>query len=284
MSPIRSFFISIYRNKRAFVGFVVLSVFLLAAVFGPMVSKLDTETDFSQRYQPPSSEHLLGTDYVGRDILVQLVYGARDVLFIGILGALGTVVIGFSIGALAGFSGRRTDSVIMFVTNLLLTIPTFPIMLILSAFIKVSHPLVLIGIIAALSWASLARAIRSQILSLKQREFITVCTVMGYNRFQIIFTELLPNLASYLAISFVYAMQSAINSSTVLIMLGFAPFAPTHWGTIQNIAISQAAGAFEPKTLIYLFSPIVCFTLLQTSGFFFASGLDDALNPRLRSH
>jgi peptide/nickel transport system permease protein len=284
MGALKSFFRSIYRNRRAFVGFLILSAFILVAIVGPLCCSLDLKTDFAKRYQAPSWAHWLGTDYVGRDILVQLVYGARDVLFIGILGGLATVLVGFTIGAIAGYSGRRLDGLIMFVTNLFLTIPRFPIMLILSAFIKLSHPLILVGIIAALSWSSLARSIRSQILSLKQREFITVCTVMGYNRFQIIFSELLPNLVSYLAISFVYAMQGAINDSSILIMMGFAPFAPTHWGTIQNIAISQAAGAFEPRTFIYLFSPIVCFTLLQTAGVFFAGGLDEALNPRLRSH
>jgi len=284
MGALKSFFRSIYRNRRAFIGFLILAAFVLVAVFGPLCCELDLKTDFATRYLAPSWSHPLGTDYVGRDILVQLVYGARDVLSIGILGALATVLVGFTVGAVAGYSGPRVDGLITFVTNLFLTIPRFPIMLILSAFIKLSHPLILVAIIALLSWASLARSIRSQILSLKQREFITVCTVMGYNRFQIIFSELLPNLVSYLAISFVYAMQGAINDSSILIMMGFAPFAPTHWGTIQNIAISQAAGAFEPRTFIYLFSPIVCFTLLQTAGVFFAGGLDEALNPRLRSH
>jgi len=284
MDAVKSFFRTIYANRRAFVGFLILSVFILAAVFGPLVCTPDKTTDFAKRYLPPSIGHLLGTDYVGRDILVQLVYGARDVLFIGILGGLATLLAGFTIGALSGYSGRSLDGGIMFVTNLFLTIPRFPIMLILSAFIKLSHPLMLVGVIACLSWASLACSVRSQILSLKQREFITVCTVMGYNRFQIIFSELLPNLVSYLAISFVYAMQNAVSDSSMLILMGFAPFAPTHWGTIQNIAISQAAGAFEPRTFIYLFSPIVCFTLLQTASVFFASGLDEALNPRLRKH
>ena len=282
MDAVKSFFLSIYRNRRAFAGFLILSAFIFLAVFGPLIWTLDTTTDFSKRYLTPSFHHLLGTDYVGRDLFIQLVYGARDVLVIGILGGLATVLLGFTIGALAGYSGRRLDSFIMFVTNLFLTIPRFPLMIIMAAFIKLSHPLILVAVIASLSWASLARSVRSQVLSLKQREFITVCTIMGYNRFQIIFSELLPNLVSYLAIAFVYAMQGAVNDSSMLILMGFAPFAPTHWGTIQNIAISQAAGAFEPKTLVYLFSPIVCFTLLQTSCVFFAGGLDEALNPRLR--
>lgn len=284
MSIVRSFFVSIYGNKRAFIGFLVLAGLVITAAIGPLVCTLDMKTDFSRRYLPPSFAHLLGTDYVGRDLFVQLVYGARDVLVIGILGGLATVLVGFTIGALAGYSGRRLDGFIMFVTNLFLTVPRFPLMIILAAFIKLSHPLILVAVIASLSWASLARAVRSQVLSLKQREFITVCHVMGYNRFQIIFSELLPNLVSYLAIAFVYAMQGAINDSSMLILMGFAPFAPTHWGTIQNIAISQAAGAFEPKTLIYLFAPIVCFTILQTASVFFAGGLDEALNPRLRKH
>ncbi|NLB39536.1 MAG: ABC transporter permease subunit, partial [Clostridiales bacterium] len=159
-----------------------------------------------------------------------------------------------------------------------------PILLVISAFIKISHPVMLSLVIAFLSWAQLCRVVRAQIMSLKNREFITICEVMGFKKLYIIFVEMLPNVVSYLAIAFIQGMQQAINMSTLLILMGFSPFTVTHWGTIQATATAAAAGAFSPKTLLYLFSPMVCFSLLSTACVLFASGLDEALNPRLRGH
>jgi peptide/nickel transport system permease protein len=170
----------------------------------------------------------------------------------------------------------------MFVASLFLTIPAFPVQLSLTAIINVRSPYIMALIIAAFGWAGLSRSIRAQILSQKRREYILICKVMGLGNRHIIFKEMLPNLASYLSITFVQSMQSAIMASVALMMMGFAPFSSTHWGTMLNLAITQTAGAIEPRTMFFLFSPIFCFVLLQTGCIFFAGGLDEALNPRLR--
>lgn len=284
MKALESFFLSIYRNKRAFVGFIILCIFIFAATAGTLLVKLDTTTHFMQRYQSPSWQHLLGTDNQGRDTFALLVHGSQDVLLIGVVGATFTVLIGFTLGALAGFAGGIVDHFIDFLTNLFMTLPQLPVLLVLSAFIKVSSPLILSMIIGLMQWAFLARPIRAQILSLRNREFITVCRVMGFSLPYILFVEILPNLISYIAMQFILTMQTAIILSSMLIMLGFAPFSVTHWGTLMASSQAAAAGAFDPKTLIYLFSPMVCFTLLSTACVLFASGLDEALNPRLRAH
>lgn len=284
MSAIGSFFTSIYRNKRAFTGFIILIFFTLMATVGPFVVPLQLKSDFMNRYAPPSFQHPLGTDMQGRDLWAMIVHGSRDVLSIGVLSALFIMLIGFTLGALAGFLGGWVDRSIDFVANVFLTLPQIPVLLVLTAFIKISHPVVLALVIAALSWASLARVVRSQVMALKNREYISICRVMGFNNFYIIFVEMLPNLVSYLAISFINAIQNAINMSTLLIMMGFSPFTPTHWGTLQMASQAAAAGSFAPKTLLFIFTPVVCFALLSTGCVLFASGLDEALNPRLRGH
>lgn len=282
-SAVLAFFKTIYRNKQSFIGMIILIMFLLMATVGTALISFDSTTSFENRYLPPSFQNLLGTDYVGRDIFAQLVHGSRDVLVIGGAAALFSIFIGFVVGACAGIIGGWVETALMFITNLFLTIPSFPVTLILTAFIKVSHPLVLAFIISIFSWAGFARSIRAQILSFKQRDFIIVCKLMNLSLGHVIFKEIFPNIISYIAIQFISTMQAAIVTSVGLMMMGFAPFSPTHWGTMLNMAISQTAGAFEPKTLMYLFSPIGCFVLLQMGCIFFAHGIDEALNPRLRA-
>jgi len=282
MKGLASFFKTIYRNKQSFIGLIILCMFTLMATIGPMVVELRTETDFMNRYRPPSFQHLMGTDHVGRDTFAQIVHGSRDVLQIGLLAASFAIMLGFIIGSLAGFIGGRADTALMFAASLFLTIPAFPIQLSLTAIINVRSPYIMALIIAAFGWAGLARATRAQILSQKRREYILICRVMGLGNAHIIFKEMMPNLASYLSITFVHSMQGAIMASVALMMMGFAPFSSTHWGTMLNLAVTQTAGAIEPRTMFFLFSPILCFVLLQTGCIFFASGLDEALNPRLR--
>ncbi|MCL2060742.1 MAG: ABC transporter permease [Oscillospiraceae bacterium] len=283
MKGAASFFRTIFNNKQAFAGMIILILFFLMATLGPVFIELKTETDFMNRYQPPSFRHPMGTDHVGRDTFAQIAHGSRDVLLIGVITAFFAITMGFIIGALAGFAGGKTDTILMFIASMFITIPAFPIQLSLTAMISVRSPFVMAGIIAAFGWAGLSRAIRAQILSQKRRDYILICRIMGLGNRHIIFKEMLPNLAPYLSITFVHSMQSAIMASVALMMMGFAPFSSTHWGTMLNLAITQTAGAIEPRTMFFLFSPIVCFILLQTGCIFFASGLDEALNPRLRS-
>jgi peptide/nickel transport system permease protein len=284
MRSIKLFFMTIYRNKQSFAGMIILFLFAIMAVIGPELIKLNTKTDFKNRYLPPSLEHPMGTDYVGKDIFAQIVHGSRDVLVVGVISATLSILIGFTIGSLSGFAGGVLDTALMFAANMFLTVPAFPIQLILSAVIDVRSSFIMAAIISAFSWAGLSRAIRSQILSLKERDFITICRVMNMGNLHIIFKEMLPNLVSYLGITFVQSMQGAILASVALMTMGFAPFSSTHWGTMMNLAITQTAGAFEPRTMFYLFSPILCFILLQSGCIFFAHGLDEALNPRLREN
>lgn len=270
------------KNRQALVGMIIMALFVLMATVGPALIHLDGRGNFADRFAPISLKHPLGTDNVGRDLLAQLVHGSRDVLAIGIVAACFAVLIGFTIGAVSGLTGGVVDSVLMMITNLFLTIPYFPVMIVLTAIIRSSSNLTLAMMAASFAWAGLARAVRAQILSMRQREYIVVCKVMDMGRMHIVFKEMLPNLTSYLAISFIGSMKGGINASSGLILLGFAPYKSTHWMAMLNTAIVACSGTLQPKMLLFLFVPIIAFGLLQMGCVLFAHGLDEAMNPRLR--
>lgn len=279
---VKNFFRIIYENKKSFVGLIILIIFAIMATIGPEVINLDLSIKFSERYQGISAQHLLGTDFGGRDTFAQMVHGSREVLTVGALAAIFTISIGFIIGAVSGLLGGWFDVAIMFITNLFLTIPSFPIMMIMSALVKIDNPIMFAFILSIWSWGGLARSIRSQILSLKHRDFIVACRIMGMSTRHIVFKEIMPNLVSYIAINFIQIMQGAIISSVGIMTLGFAPYSPTNWGMMLNLAIQNTGGMFNSSGYLYLAAPIVCLGLFQMGCIFFANGVDEALNPRLR--
>jgi peptide/nickel transport system permease protein len=283
MDNIKSFFRVLYNNKQAFAGMIILTLFLLMAIFGPLVVPLDLGTDFLHRYQWPSIRHPFGTDYVGNDLFQQIVHGSRSVLFIGLLASLFTVVLGFALGALAGFAGGIADKIISMLIQILISIPIFPVQLIIAVVFPVQNVIMLAIVLAILSWAWLARNVRAAILSLKQREFVLVCRIMGLPNYHVIFKEILPNVTSYLASTFVLNTNSAIAASVGLMLLGMAPYDATHWSIMLSNASTQANSGMNTAGIFNMMVPTAAFILLQMSLIFFANGLDEALNPRLRT-
>ncbi len=276
-------FLILYRNKRAFVGFLILLAFLLMAIVGPYLVPLDMSARYAERYLPPSWEHPLGTDFVGRDTFALIVHGSRDVLSIAFLAALFTVGIALAVGMVAGLQGGLVDAVLMLLTNTVLTIPKFPVMLVFATVFRVKDPFSLALILSVWAWGGLARAVRSQILSLKEREFIEAARVMGLGLPHIVVRELLPNIMPYVAINFLYIMKDAITASVGLMFLGIIPFSATNWGMMLNLATQQSGAIYIPQGLYYALAPMVAIILFQLGALFFAHGLDEVLNPRLRS-
>lgn len=273
----------IYRNKRAFVGFLILLGFLLMATVGPEVVHLDPSYHYEKRFQPPSLKHPLGTDYAGRDVFAQVVHGSRDVLFIAFLTALFTVLIAITIGIVSGLQGGLVDALLMLITNAVLTVPSFPVMIIFAAVFKVRNPVSLALLLSLWAWGGLARAIRSQILSLKEREFIEAARVLDLGLMHIVRSELLPNVMPFVVINFLTIMRNAITASVGLMLLGLIPFSAANWGMMLNLATRQSGAIYIPQGIYYVMAPMVAITLFQLGAVFFAHGLDEVLNPRLRS-
>ena len=276
-------FVILRRNRRAFVGLLILLFFALMASVGPEVVPLDTTQRFDKRFQWPSLKHPLGTDHVGRDTFQQIVHGSRDVLLTAFFAGIFTTTIAILVGMLAGLQGGMVDALLMLLTNVILTVPNFPVMMIIASVWKVKDPVSLGVLLSVWTWGGLARAIRSQILSLKEREFIEAARALGLSTFHIVFRELLPNVMPYVAINFFSLMRGAITASVGLMFLGLVPFKSTNWGMMLNLAAWQAGAIYVPKALFYFGSPMACIILFQLGAFFFASGLDEVLNPRLRT-
>lgn len=283
MSAVKSFFNIMARNKQAFLGLIILIAFLLMAVIGPYIIPASTQTNYANRLQLPSLKHPFGTDYAGRDTLSEFVHGSRNVLVVAFLTALFTLLIAFIIGTVSGVIGGTVDAVLMFITNIILTVPSFPIMMVLSMVIKITDPVTFGLVLSIWSWAGLARAIRSQILSLKQRDFIEASRILGLSLTHIIFAEMLPNITSYVAINFIMIMRGAITASVGLMVLGLVPFSATHWGMMLQMAISTTGAMYGSSAIIYFLVPVLGIVLFQMGCLFFANGLDEALNPRLRA-
>lgn len=268
-------------NKVSMVGFAIFFSFVLLAIFGPMLTSGETTTNVAQIYSAPSSRHLLGTDYEGRDVLIQIVRGGRSVMIVGALAALLSTAFAVSFGALAALVGGWFDSFVLAITDVVLTIPYIPLLGVLAVFIKLNSPILLAFIIAATAWPTLLRAVRAQALSLKEREYIEAARVLDLGTLYILFREVIPNMMSYIAINFVIAMTAAIYGQIILYFLGLVPLAGDNWGLMINLAYTRGA-LFNAKSLWYILSPIVAISLLQLSLVMISRSLEDIFNPRLR--
>lgn len=278
-----SFCAVIYGNKKAFAGAIILSVFVFLALFGRILFPYDDTTSFDAMYQKPSAQHWLGTDGMGRDLFRMIVHGTKDVLSIALMTAIMTVGIGVLVGIVSGYASRWVDQIIGVIINVVMSLPTFPILLILSMFVTIKDNFTLALILSVLSWAGLARSVRSQIISLRERDFIQICGVMGLSKGHILFSELLPNILSFVAINFITAMKNAITSSVGMMTLGLALFEPTNWGGIMINARNSGAFAI-PAARMNIIAPIVTIMLFQIGAILFSNGLDEAFNPRLRKN
>ncbi|MEG2295176.1 MAG: ABC transporter permease [Oscillospiraceae bacterium] len=283
MKKAKSFFLTICRNKQALVGMIILIFFFLMATIGPEIVPEATKTNYAERLQSPSIQHWLGTDYAGRDTLSQFVHGSRNVLLVAFVAGIITISIGFIVGTIAGVAGGIVDELLMGITGVMLTVPSFPIMMVLSMVINIDNPLLFGFLLSMWSWAGLARSIRAQILSLKHRDFVEASRVLGMGLFHIIFKEMLPNMISYILISFISVMKSAITASVGLMVLGLVPFSSSHWGMMISLATTTTGAMYGSSALIYFLTPVFGIMLFQMGCLFFANGLDDAFNPKLSS-
>ena len=277
---VKAFFKKYFTNKKTVFGASVLLFFVVVAFVGPMVFPYDAATDSTKKYLDISWAHPLGTDWLGRDVFRQMIAGTQSMLEISFYSGLITVLFGTFLGILSGYVGGWVDKMIMAVTNVFLCIPVFPIYLVLAALIKVNTSWAFALLIAVFSWAGLCRAIRIQIVSLKERDFIQICKVMGMGRLHIIFRELLPNVMSFVIINFILTMRGAIMASIGIMLVGLASYDPTNWGAIMTAA--RGYGFVNFKNVLILLYPLIAITIMQLATLNLANGLDETLNPRLK--
>lgn len=269
-------------SRVGFGGFLTVVAIVLLSLVGPYFIELDRDTKIDKIYNTPSAEFWLGTDHQGRDIFSQIVHGGKDVLIVGVTAGLLSTIIGVTFGTLAGFMGGWVDSVIIAFTDFILTIPKFPLLVVLASILTFTNNFYLGVILGLLNWPALLRAVRAISLSLKERDFVEAARALDLGTAHIIFREIVPNMMSYIIISFTLAMTGAIYAMVGLVLLGLAPFAGTNWGIMLSLAWTRGAIFFK-DSIWYIMSPVVAISLLQLALVTMNRSLELVFNPRLRS-
>jgi ABC-type dipeptide/oligopeptide/nickel transport system permease subunit len=267
------------RHKAGLVALVVLVLEVLLALFAPVLIPRDLAIDPSPLniLQRPSGEHWLGTDEVGRDIFARLVYASRISLSIGFMAVAMAIVVGTTLGALAGYFGGWVDTVIMRVTDAILSIPALFFLIVLSVTLGPSVRTMII-VIGLLSWMELARIIRANVLSLKRREFVEAAQTIGARNPRIIARHILPNTLAPIVVAATLGVGNALltEASVSYLGLGVQPPEPS-WG---NMLYNAQSYFFNAPWITLYPGVMILITVLCIN--FIGDGLRDALDPRLK--
>jgi peptide/nickel transport system permease protein len=289
---VRDFGRRLFGRTDGIVGLFILTVFTLLALFPTLVvGPLETlTTTTGAPLQGPSAAHILGTDELGRDMLNLTVHGARISMMIGLLATVITIVIGSLVGIVAGFVGGGLDNVLMRISDFFLVLPTVVLALILAPIILDivgdqarlggirATLLVIVIVIGLTSWATTARVVRSQVLSIKERMFVDRARVIGLGSGRIMQRHILPNVVNLIVAQSVLTFATAVFTETTLAFIGLGdPTAPS-WGQILNSA--QAAGAPGLGAWWYIVPPAACVVLVVLAFTLVGNALDDILNPK----
>lgn len=264
------------KNKVAVVSLVFIIILILIAIFGPKLSKYTYEdVDYTALYQSPNAKHWFGTDDVGRDIATLLIYSLRNALIVGLGAGVIELIIGLVIGSVAGYFGGKVDNILMRFVDIMYGFPQFLFMIILVMILgrKLLTIFIAIGLT---SWVGMARLVRSQVLTIKQSEYIEAARAMGANNFQIIAKYIIPNSIGPLIIALSFSIPGAMlaESGMSLIGLGVLPPMPS-WGGL--LARGQAFILSYPYMLLF---PAISFALVMIAFTYFGDGLRDAFDPR----
>lgn len=274
-----------WKNRKARVGLLVLAFYVVLALVGPMLP-LEMAGRPELAWQPPSLQHPLGTDYLGRDILALLAHGAPYVLQVCFLRGLFVVLIGLAIGVVAGYVGGKVDTALTMITDIALNIPSLPLYIVLATFlakvVNVADPVVLAALLSVTGWAALARSVRAQVLSIKTQPFIEAAKTLGLPTWYIVFREITPNMMSYITINYIWSAVDAVYISVGLSFLGLIPYTETNWGVLLSEAVTRGSLYVLERAYFFL-APVLAIVGLQFGLILFSYAMDEIFNPRIRT-
>ncbi len=284
-SPWITAFRRLRKNKLAMLGVLILVFMFIFAFIGPHLSSWkDAKISVRDMYKAPSSEHWLGTDNLGRDVLLRMMQAGQISLLVGIVATGIIVIIGGVLGAITGFYGRWVDTLIMRLADIIYAVPTLPILITLGAIFsdlkippqsRIYYIMFIIGII---SWMTLARLVRSQIMSLKEQEFMLANEVLGIRDRRKIFGHLLPNTVPIIIVLATLGVAGSILLESVLSYLGLGVIPPTpSWGQMLSVANNMID--FQKRPWLWI-PPGVAILLTVVSINLIGDGLRDAFDPK----
>lgn len=270
--------LAIRRDRKAFVGAVLLGLFALVGIAGPWFAG-DPTALVGIPLQPPSAAHWLGINGQGQDVLVQLVAGTRVSLAIGFAVGISVVLLGALVGVAAGYFGGRVDGLLSVFTNVFLVLPGLPLAIVIAAYLP-SGPLTVAFVLIVTGWAWNARVLRAQTLALRRRDFVAAAVVAGESDRRILLVEILPNMMSVLVAQVIGSTVYAIGAQVGLEFLGLGDVSRVTWGTMLYWAQNDSAlltGSWWTFVPAGLCVALVGFALTMLN-----SGFDEITNPRLQ--
>jgi peptide/nickel transport system permease protein len=282
-------------NRRVQVGFAILGVFILVAIFsGPLLALYGTspfDVDYNHLHTPPLvGGHPFGTSISGQDLLAQTISGARGSITVGVLSGIIATVLAMLVGVTSGFLGGPVDHTLNAFTNVVLTMPSFALTLIVAGYVSANggtgtNPALGLGFMAVLigifEWPGGARYLRSQTLSLRGRDFAMATKMLGESTWRLIMVEVLPHLMGIISAMFLRAVVAGIFAEAGLNFLGISTQGSISWGTM--ISNAQTQGAFTYGWWWWFLTPGLCIALVGTATALINFGLDEVTNPRLRT-
>jgi peptide/nickel transport system permease protein len=275
-----TFLKNLLNNKKALIGVLIILFFTFVAVFAPLIAPGDPTKFVARPHLAPSAEHWFGTEGQGKDVFAQTVWGARVSLTVGLFTGILTTIVGLVIGMSAGYFRGKVDDVLSLLMNLFLVIPGLPLLVVISAYLKPSVWTIIFAL-AFTGWAWPARIMRSQMLSLREKDFVSAATVSGESNTRIIFREILPNMASIIVGSMIGSITYAIATEAALSAIGLTNVSDISWGTNLYWAQNNAGllvGAW------WTFIPSgMCIALIAFGLSLLNYGMDEVTNPRLRA-
>jgi len=266
------------KHRLAMAGLVIISFLLVTAAVGPVLSPYSySDQSLMETNQPPSAKHWFGTDNLGRDLLTRVLYGARISLAIGFVTSLISLGIGVTYGAVAGFFGGRVDNVMMRIVDILYGLPFVLYVILLMVILEPGLKTIFIAL-GIVYWLNMARIVRGEILSLKEREFILAARVTGVGTGRIIWRHLVPNAMGPIIVTMTLVIPEAIFTEAFLSYLGLGVSAPVaSWGVLASEGY-QAIRSYPWQ----LFFPALFISVTMLAFNFLGDGLRDALDPRMR--
>ncbi|HEY4688731.1 MAG TPA: ABC transporter permease [Anaerolineae bacterium] len=268
------------RNNKLKVGLAFLLFFVVLACVGPLLTRYQPYDYIGPAAEPPSSEYWFGTTTFGQDVFSQFVFGLQATFLVGIVGGGLATLIGILIGFTAGYRGGVVDELLNMLTNMVLVIPTLAVLLIIVAYLEVRGIFIESIFIGCTAWPWTARAIRAQTFSLRSRDFVDLARMSGEKSLKIIFTEIAPNMMSYLLLVFILQFGGAILIAATLDFIGLGPTNAISLGLMMNNAVLW--GALILGMWWWFVPPGIAITAIVGALYVTNVGLDEVFNPKLR--
>jgi peptide/nickel transport system permease protein len=268
-------------QPKVLVGLILVGFFIGMAIFGPMLDHSDPGTITSARLQAPSLKHLLGTTQQGQDVLTQVIYGARISIEVGFVAGILTTLWSMLVGLTSGYLSGVSSELLSMFSNVFLVLPSLPLVVIMAAYLPHTGSAGIILVITVTSWAWGARVLRAQTLSLRRRDFVEAARATGQGPVKIMLYDILPNEMAIITVTFLGSVTYAILTEASIAFLGLSNVTQWSWGTMLYWA--QVSGAELAQAWWWFVPPGLCIALVGTGLAFINFGIDDLINPRLRS-